>query len=153
MAKREVVNPLTEDGSTALAIKKKSGLRSRKSSLSETPADVKIAKSTLGTMEAMRLDQQRDAIEKRREQDKATAGEEAAAARREALLKFMAAKQDDDTAAYGTVAPAAYGSGSSGAGSSAGRLEQGMLRGAVPGELLSSKKKQKKILNQLNQLH
>ena len=59
----EVVNPLTDDGSTALDIQQKSALRSRKSSLSEIPADVKVADSTLGTMEAMQLEQKRDAID------------------------------------------------------------------------------------------
>ena len=41
---REVVNPLTEDSSTALEIKKKSALRSRKSSLPEIPEDAEVVK-------------------------------------------------------------------------------------------------------------
>ena len=59
----EVVNPLTEDGSTALDIKKKSRLRSRKSSLLEIPADEEVVKGTLGTMKGMQLEQKRDAID------------------------------------------------------------------------------------------
>ena len=58
----EVVNPLTDDGSTALDIKKKSRLRSRKS-LSEIPADEEVVKGTLGTMKGMQLEQKRDAID------------------------------------------------------------------------------------------
>ena len=58
----EVVNPLTEDGSTALDIKKKSRLRSRKS-LSEIPEDEEVVKGTLGTMKGMQLEQKRDAID------------------------------------------------------------------------------------------
>ena len=62
--KREVVNPLTEGGSTALEIKNKSTLRSHRSnSVSERPADAKVAKCTLDTMEAMQLEQKRDAID------------------------------------------------------------------------------------------
>ena len=62
--KREVVNPLTEGGSTALEIKNKSTLRSQCSnSVSERPADAKVAECTLDTMEAMQLEQKRDAID------------------------------------------------------------------------------------------
>ena len=51
---REVVSPLNEDNSTALEMKK---------SLSEIPADEKVAKGTLGTLKAMQLEQTRDAID------------------------------------------------------------------------------------------